>query len=89
DLRTVAEAMTENHAIVRDLGGSGESIDLLIARCLAYGAKAAKLAGAGLGGTVIALTEDIDSLQNGLQAEGYTRFIRPAVVDGLRRERDA
>ncbi|RYG38304.1 hypothetical protein EON81_03970 [bacterium] len=86
DLQSFAEAMTENHAIMRDLGGSGESIDRLIARCLAHGAMAAKLAGAGLGGTVIALTEDADSLEASLRGDGYTRFIRPALVDGLRRE---
>ncbi|CAN5617376.1 hypothetical protein BH11ARM2_BH11ARM2_25940 [soil metagenome] len=86
DLSSFAEAMTENHAIVRDLGGSGEPIDALIERCLHHGAMAAKLAGAGLGGTVIALTEDADGLETRLREDGYSRFLRPENVEGLRRE---
>jgi mevalonate kinase len=55
DWRTMATLMNENHAIQRDLGGSGESNERLIAAALAAGAPAAKLAGAGDGGTIIAL----------------------------------
>lgn len=85
EYRILAEMMTENHAIVRDLGGSGEPVDDLIAACLRHGALAAKLAGAGLGGTVIALTEDADGLEARLKEDGYSRFLRPTKVEGLRR----
>ena len=82
-LDRLAKAMRRNHEIVRDLGGSGEPIERLIARCLEAGALAAKLAGAGLGGTVIALVEDPDRLQGALAAHGYERFLRPRIGPGL------
>ncbi|MHB8637000.1 MAG: GHMP family kinase ATP-binding protein [Fimbriimonadaceae bacterium] len=74
--------MLENHAIIASLGGSGPAIDALIAACLDSGAVAAKLAGAGLGGTVIALAEEPAELQDRLAARGYSRFMRPAATPG-------
>jgi galactokinase/mevalonate kinase-like predicted kinase len=85
DLATVADAMTTNHRLVAGLGGSGESIDLLIDRCLRHGARAAKLAGAGMGGTVIALTEEPEVLESRLREDGYTRFIRLQTVAGVQK----
>lgn len=78
--------MDENHRLIAALGGSGEPIDELIAHCKRHGAKSAKLAGAGLGGTVIALTEDVDGLETALRGEGYTRFLRPFAGPGVRLE---
>lgn len=68
----LARTMNENHAIQRDLGGSGESNERLIAAALAAGAPAAKLAGAGDGGTIIALWPDDDAtpLEKALQTAG-------------------
>lgn len=86
DWPALAEAMTENQAITASLGGSGEAIDDLIAQCLDCGARAAKLAGAGMGGTVIALHEDPNGLESRLRSRGYTRFLRPDGQEGLRRE---
>ena len=54
DWAALGEAMDENHRLIAALGGSGEPIDLLVSQCKAHGAISAKLAGAGLGGTVIA-----------------------------------
>lgn len=82
DWGLLAELMDENHRIVAGLGGSGEPIDRLIDQCKRHGALAAKLAGAGLGGTVIALTHDPDELQARLSQEGYARFLRPERVVG-------
>lgn len=89
DWHGLADAMTENHAIIRDLGGSGDPIDSLIAECLDEGALAAKLAGAGMGGTVIALTLQPEELQDRLARRGRTRFIRPSASPGLRLEDSA
>ena len=69
--------------MIRDLGGSGEPIDALIDACLRNGALGAKLAGAGLGGTVIALTEDATELEARLRVEGYERFIVPSLRPGV------
>jgi galactokinase/mevalonate kinase-like predicted kinase len=86
DWIALGKAMDENHRLIAALGGSGEPIDLLISRCKAHGAISAKLAGAGLGGTVIALTEDLEGLEAGLRADGYTRFMRPVIGPGVRYE---
>ncbi|MCG9893919.1 MAG: hypothetical protein MH204_00405 [Fimbriimonadaceae bacterium] len=83
DASRLAELMTENHEIQASLGGSGEAIDALIADCRTCGALAAKLAGAGLGGTVISLTDDPDGLEAKLRAKGRTRIMRPAFGSGL------
>jgi mevalonate kinase len=57
DWMRLAHLMNENYAIIRDLGGSGESLDQLVACAREHGALGAKLAGAGgAGGTVILLT---------------------------------
>ena len=49
--------MNENYALIRELGGSGETLDTLVQVALANGALGAKLAGAGgAGGTIIVLT---------------------------------
>ena len=78
--------MARNHALVAGLGGSGEPVDRLIALCLRHGARGAKLAGAGLGGTVVALTENPDGLRRALETEGYTRFAHPEIAPGARLE---
>lgn len=89
DLKGLGELMSMNHRFVSALGGSGEAIDALVARCKGHGALGAKLAGAGLGGTVIALTTNADALEAALRKDGYSRFLRPAVAEGLRMESDA
>ena len=78
--------MTRNYQIIRDLGGSGEAIDQLVHDCVHNGAVAAKLAGAGLGGTVIALTDEPDELQQRLSEIGYNKFLMPVADEGLRKE---
>ena len=86
DWVTLGALMDENHALIAALGGSGEPIDHLISRCKQHGAISAKLAGAGLGGTVIALTLDPAGLEAGLRADGYTRFMTPVIAPGVRYE---
>ena len=85
DWRTLASLMNENHAIQRDLGGSGESNERLIAAALAAGAPAAKLAGAGDGGTIIALwlKEDSSCLESALRQAGATATFRLKIAPGV------
>jgi len=88
DWKTLGELMNENHAIQRDLGGSGESNERLIEAALSHGALGAKLAGAGHGGTIIALAEEPDHLAKDLLNAGASRIITPKPAEGLVTERE-
>ncbi len=79
--------MNENHDIQRRLGGSGPSNEALISAALAAGAFGAKLAGAGQGGTIIALHPDPEALGEALLAAGARRLFSPVPVEGVRFER--
>ena len=83
DWDTLADLMTRNHALVRDLGGSGEANEALIAAALSGGASAAKLAGAGGGGTIIALTHEQEHTVAALRAAGAEAILFPAPQPGL------
>lgn len=82
--------MNENHRIQRELGGSGESNERLIAAALEAGAPGAKLAGAGEGGTIIALWphEDNRPLEKALREAGAAAFYCPTVCKGATLEYD-
>lgn len=84
DWSLLGELMNENHAIQRELGGSGESNERLIAAALEAGARGAKLAGAGDGGTVIALWLDDDTspLEEALRQAGASATYRLHVSPG-------
>jgi galactokinase/mevalonate kinase-like predicted kinase len=86
DGKLLAELMDENQRLIASVGGSGDAIDALVLACKQNGALSAKLAGAGMGGTVIALTPDPPDLEARLQAEGYTKFMQPRISEGLRFE---
>ncbi len=83
DWETLAALMNRNHAIVRDLGGSGEANETLIAAALAGGASGAKLAGAGGGGTILALTHDRVRMVAALEAAGAEAILFPEPQPGL------
>jgi galactokinase/mevalonate kinase-like predicted kinase len=83
DWPRLGRLMNENHAIQRDLGGSGESNERLIRIALDHGALGAKLAGAGDGGTIIALHPHPEEMIPALQAAGSERIFRPCVVPGV------
>ncbi len=57
DWKRLGALMNENHRIVADLGGSGPAHERLIQAARSAGAFGAKLAGAGGGGTMLALTD--------------------------------
>lgn len=90
DWPSLGRLMNENHAIQRDLGGSGESNERLIAAALDAGALGAKLAGAGSGGTITALWpwEDTLPLEEALRGAGATATYRPEVAPGVTVESD-
>ena len=87
DWETLAFLMNRNHAIVRNLGGSGEANESLIAAALANGAVGAKLAGAGGGGTILALTHHPDRTVSALNAAGAEAILFLEPMPGLTVER--
>jgi len=83
DWRALARLMNENHRIQQRLGASGEENDRLINVALRNGALAAKLAGAGGGGTIIALSFEPERMLEALKAEGAARIIHPVPSTGV------
>jgi galactokinase/mevalonate kinase-like predicted kinase len=77
DWAGLGELMNENHALQRDLGGSGPENEALIGATLEEGAWGAKLAGAGAGGTIIALHRDPPRLIASLRARGVREILAP------------
>jgi len=78
--------MNRNHAIQRDLGGSGEANERLIRTALGAGALGAKLAGAGDGGTIIALAPESELVRDALRAAGSELLFTPVMEPGVREE---
>jgi galactokinase/mevalonate kinase-like predicted kinase len=85
DWPLLGHLMNENHSIQRALGGSGPSNEMLIAAALEAGALGAKLAGAGDGGTIIALwtKPDATRLEEALHEAGASAIYRPKVAPGV------
>jgi len=75
DWRTLGELMNENYAIGVELFGISEANDSLVKAALKHGALGAKLAGAGGGGTIIALHSDPKYLAGKLQKYDVKRII--------------
>jgi galactokinase/mevalonate kinase-like predicted kinase len=90
DWERLGALMHENHALQRELGGSGEANERLIAAALGAGALGAKLAGAGGGGTIVALAPpgEAAKLEDALRAAGAASLHRPRPVAGVVVERD-
>ena len=88
DWEILGELMNENHAIQRDLGGSGESNEALIRAAMENGALGAKLAGAGGGGTIIALAENPREMGEVLLEAGADRVFGLMPSEGLIVERE-
>ena len=68
---------------MRSLGGSGESNEKLIKAALDGGALGAKLAGAGGGGTILALTLDPERTRKALLDAGADKLLVPVPSPGL------
>ena len=83
DWPTVGRLMTENHALTAELGGSGPANERLIEAALAAGAWGAKLAGAGGGGTIVALASNPYAVGEALMSAGAERLLTPAPSPGL------
>ncbi len=83
DWATLGSLMNQNHRFVAELGGSGEANDRLIEAALKAGAWGAKLAGAGGGGTILALTDDPARVGEAMMTAGAERLLTPKPSLGL------
>jgi len=88
DWDRLGRLMNENHAIQRDLGGSGDENERLIQLALGHGALGAKLAGAGGGGTIIALHPEPQALAEALLEDGVELVFEPRPVRGASLDED-
>ena len=83
DWTKIAALMNANQEVQRRLGASGAAVDALVEVALANGALGAKLAGAGQGGTVLALTFEPERTIAALKAAGAGRILVPKPGPGL------
>ena len=83
DWKELGRLMIQNHEIQRDLGGSGDVNEALIRVALEAGAEGAKLAGAGQGGTIIALATNLQPVINALKNAGAQDILFPKPDQGL------
>ncbi|NLG52087.1 MAG: hypothetical protein GX552_18415 [Chloroflexi bacterium] len=83
DWKRLGWLMNENHAIQRDLGGSGVANERLIKVALDHGALGAKLAGAGDGGTIIALNPHPEEMVAALRQAGSELIFYPRIYRGV------
>ncbi len=87
DWLAVGTAMNTAHDYISGVGGSGPVVDALIAQARSLGARGAKLAGAGLGGTIIALHDDPRWLAEKIVDHGAaSAFAIPRAAPGVRLE---
>ena len=79
DADQLGPLLTENHNLLREIGVSTPDLDNLVELALRAGALGAKLAGAGGGGVVLALTTDPASLVDAANRHGVRSWVcRPA-----------
>tara|TARA_Y100000588_G_scaffold324446_1_gene357599 strand:- start:4635 stop:5729 length:1095 start_codon:yes stop_codon:yes gene_type:complete len=84
DWLAVAEQMNEAHTHIVSVGGSGPENESLIELAIRLGARGAKLAGAGKGGTIIAIHEDPQFFVKQLSANDVeSAFAVDHVVPGV------
>ncbi len=76
DWETLGRLMNRNHKIQQALGASGRANDQFIALALEHGALGAKLAGAGGGGTIIALHPEPERLVAAFRSQGDTKVLQ-------------
>ena len=77
DLNSLGNLMTQNHAILQQIGVSSPELDRFVDNALENGALGAKMCGGGLGGNMIALvkTESVDTISNNLFILGAKSII--------------
>ncbi len=78
--------LTLNHAVLRSMGVSNETLDEMVNALCSMGAYGAKLTGAGGGGSVVAVAPEAKekSIVSGLSARGFETFRAKIPVEGVK-----
>jgi len=74
DIEALGALLTENHARLREIGVSTPELDALVDLALRAGARGAKLSGAGGGGIVIALVDEVGPVLRAAEDQGVSAF---------------
>ncbi len=78
DPASLGPLLLENHGLLKDLGVSTPVLDQLVDLAMAHGAHGAKMAGAGGGGVVLAVTPSPEGLVEAANQAGFASFIAHA-----------
>ena len=86
DERGLGRVLTLNHAVLRSMGVSNDTLDERVDALCSLGAYGAKLTGAGGGGSVVAVAPEAKekSIVSGLTARGFETFKARIPVEGVR-----
>lgn len=80
DPASLGPLLLENHGLLQDLGVSTPVLDQIVDLAMAHGAYGAKMAGAGGGGVVLAVTPTPESLVQAANQAGFVSFIAHAAA---------
>jgi len=85
DLKGLGETMIANHSLLRSLGVSTRELDILVEVAIRAGALGAKLTGAGGGGCMIALVEEVrmKEVQEALKSAGAQVIYSKGKAEGV------
>lgn len=78
DPASLGPLLLENHGLLKDLGVSTPVLDQIVDLAMAHGAHGAKMAGAGGGGVVLAVTPSPEGLVEAANQAGFASFIAHA-----------
>jgi mevalonate kinase len=67
DMKKLGSLLTKNHELLKEIGVSNPELDRLVGISLKAGALGAKLAGAGMGGNIIALVDRREKVESALK----------------------
>jgi len=86
DKKDIGRLMNENHALLNQLGVGHPALDKLVQACIGH-SYGAKMTGAGGGGSMIALTDDLDAVSKAIREAGGEPIIARVGCEGVRVER--
>lgn len=89
DIIEIGKLMSSNHKLLKDLGVSHDYLDMIVNVLDEKGALGSKLTGAGGGGCVISLFDDIIKVKEAIEImkeKNFQVFISNFTVDGVRNE---